>query len=65
MSEQILELLAKKYNEEIQHLEQEIGKGMCRDYGEYKAATGTVLGFKKANAIVQEMHTALIGEEDD
>lgn len=63
MSTDLLQYLAKKVNEEITVLSDDLARGTAKDHGEYKYACGIIRGLMIANGLFAE--TAQRMENDD
>lgn len=63
MSTDLLQYLAKKVNDEIAVLSDDLARGTAKDHGEYKYACGIIRGLMIANGLFAE--TAQRMEQDD
>lgn len=63
MSSDLLQYLAKKVNDEIAVLSDDLARGTAKDHGEYKYACGIIRGLMIANGFFAE--TAQRMEQDD
>ena len=55
----VLQYLSAKFNEEVNHLDNEIAAGKAKDFAEYKSACGVRLGLIKANGMLAELAESL------
>ena len=60
---ELLKHVADKLGVEIEVMTTDISRGACKDFGDYKWATGIVRGLQIANGIIAD--TAQQVEEDD
>ena len=63
MSSELLQYLAKKVNDEIAVLSDDLARGTAKDHGEYKYVCGIIRGLMIANGLFGE--TAQRMEQDD
>lgn len=63
MSTDLLQYLAKKVQDEIDVISEDLARGTAKDHGEYKYACGIIRGFMVVNGLLQE--TAQRMENDD
>lgn len=63
MSNDLLPYLAKKVQDEIDVISDDLARGTAKDHGEYKYACGIIRGLMVVNGILQE--TAKRMENDD
>lgn len=63
MSSDLLQYLAKKVQDEISVLSDDLARGTAKDHGEYKYACGIIRGLMIANGLFAE--TAQRMENDD
>ena len=65
MPDNMLLHLSKKFNEEIERQELEMGKGMCKDFAAYRNIVGVIQGLRRADIIVLEVNKAIEQEENE
>lgn len=63
MSNDLLQYLAKKVQEEIDVISGDLARGTAKDHGEYKYACGIIRGLMMANGMFAD--TAQRLEQDD
>lgn len=63
MSIDLLQYLAKKVQDEIDVISEDLARGTAKDHGEYKYACGIIRGLMVVNGLLQE--TAQRMENDD
>ena len=63
MSSDLLQYLAKKVQDEIDVISEDLARGTAKDHGEYKYACGIIRGLMVVNGLLQE--TAQRMENDD
>ncbi len=63
MSTDLLQYLAKKVQDEIDVISEDLARGTAKDHGEYKYACGIIRGLMVVNGLLQE--TAQRMENDD
>jgi hypothetical protein len=63
MSTELLQYLAKKVQDEITVMSDDLARGTAKDFGEYKYACGIIRGLMVANGFFAE--TAERMEDDD
>jgi hypothetical protein len=65
MSSDLLQYLAKKVNDEITVLSDDLARGTAKDHGEYKYVCGIIRGLMMANSVFEETSRKMAEEYDD
>lgn len=65
MTQQVLELLHRKIEEERKALVENLGDGVAKDYAEYQRLCGVVTGLLTAQREIQDLAKNLKETEDD
>ena len=55
MDSQVLELLSKKYTDEIRSIEESLGAGAAKDYAEYQNMCGVIRGLLTAQREINDL----------
>jgi len=55
MDTQVLEYLDKKYGEEIKVIQESLGAGVAKDYGEYQNLCGVIRGLLTAQREINDL----------
>ena len=64
MDSQIIELLSKKYTEEIRSIEESLGAGAAKDYAEYQNLCGVIRGLLTAQREANDLLRKLKDHDD-
>ena len=64
MDAQIVELLSKKYAEEIRSIEESLGAGAAKDYAEYQNLCGVIRGLLTAQREANDLLRKLKDHDD-
>jgi hypothetical protein len=64
MDSQVLDLLSKKYTEEIRAIEESLGAGAAKDYAEYQNLCGVIRGLLTAQREINDL-LRRVKEHDD
>ena len=64
MDSQIIELLSKKYTEEIRSIEESLGAGAAKDYAEYQNLCGVIRGLLTAQREINDLLRKLKDHDD-
>ena len=64
MSNQALQYLAKKVQEEIDVISDDLARGTAKDHGEYKYACGIIRGLMLTNGFIVELAERMENNDD-
>jgi len=64
MDSQVLDLLSKKYTEEIRAIEESLGAGAAKDYAEYQNLCGVIRGLLTAQREINDLLRKLKDNDD-
>ena len=64
MDSQILELLSKKFADEIRSIEESLGAGAAKDYAEYQHLCGVIRGLLTAQREANDLLRKLKDHDD-
>jgi hypothetical protein len=64
MDSQVLELLSKKYTDEIRSIEESLGAGAAKDYAEYQNLCGVIRGLLTAQREINDLLRKLKDNDD-
>ena len=64
MDSQILELLSKKFADEIRSIEESLGAGAAKDYAEYQNLCGVIRGLLTAQREANDLLRKLKDHDD-
>lgn len=64
MSNQVLQYLAKKVQEEIDVISDDLARGTAKDHGEYKYACGIIRGLMLTNGFIVELAERMESNDD-
>jgi hypothetical protein len=64
MDSQVLELLSKKYTDEIRSIEESLGAGAAKDYAEYQNLCGVIRGLLTAQREINDLLRKLKDHDD-
>lgn len=64
MSNQVLQYLAKKVQEEIDVISDDLARGTAKDHGEYKYACGIIRGLMLTNGFIVELAERMENNDD-
>ena len=65
MDSQVLDLLSKKYTEEIRAIEESLGAGAAKDYAEYQNLCGVIRGLLTAQREINDLVRKLKDYDND
>ena len=65
MSNDLIQYLAKKVQDEIAVISDDLARGTAKDHGEYKYACGIIRGLMMANSIFEETSRKVEEQYDD
>jgi hypothetical protein len=64
MADPLLVHLAKKVDEEIKVITDDLAKGSAKDFGDYKWSCGTVRGLMVAKGLLMELAERMDSDDD-
>lgn len=64
MDPQVLEYLSKKYQEEINNLQESLAQGVAKDYAEYQHLCGVIRGLLTAQREINDLRQKVKDYDD-